>query len=265
MSENTNVSKEMNVENTNPSQDEALQADYRATFIPTVHRIGRGTMFMEIIVSLLPIAYLWFVRGDTMPIVQFFAPSLSIAPMLLSMWLTEPITYWPVLGSAGTYISYFSGNVSSMRFPVAVTVQREMKADINTPRGQVATIVGIVGSVVSAIVILLIIVLAGSFLLSILPQAVIDSFDFLMVAMVGAMVVMNVSGQFMKRADGTRPVKEGLTNVIAYMGCGLLVTWLISTFLPSLATVGMLVCIVVALLIAYIRYRIDLKKAAVEA
>ncbi len=111
------------------------------------------------------------------------------------MWLTEPLAYWPVLGSAGTYIGYLSGNVGAMRFPVALNLQSVLKADINTMRGQIVTIVGIVSSVVVNLGLLLIFVLGGEWVLGILPQVVIASFAFVMTGLFGSMTAMRFTGE----------------------------------------------------------------------
>ena len=134
----------MSVENTEKKTVQLPpEEDYAKNFVPQVHRVGRISMLFEICLCLAPVFYIVFIRGQAMPLSSYIGVFLSLAPMLLFMWLSEPMTYFPTLGASGTYMSYFAGNVSTVRFPVAVTVQQELKADINTPRGQMATIVGI--------------------------------------------------------------------------------------------------------------------------
>lgn len=130
--------------------------------MPAVHRIGRFTMAVAFILAFLPVAYFVFIKGYSLPLASYINTIVVITSIGIGMWLTEPVTYWPVLGSAGTYLAYLSGNVGGMRFPVAMNVQASLKADINTPRGQVITIVGIVGSIVSNLIILFLIVIFGS-------------------------------------------------------------------------------------------------------
>lgn len=239
----------------------APEEDYAKNFVPKVHKVGRLTIVLQIVLSLLPVAYIVLFRHQVAEPLMYFGVLVSMAPMFVAQWISEPLTYYPIIGAAGTYMGYFSGNVSTMRFPVAVTVQKELNADINTPRGQVATIVGIAASVVSALVFLVILILGGEWILSILPEAVLASFDFVTMAVIGAMVTMMIAGQFAKQSDGTRNIKGGALNILSYAGPGCVITLIINNFLPSLSSVTMLLCIGTALVIAYIRYRIDLKKA----
>ncbi|MCC8164247.1 MAG: hypothetical protein LIO86_14065 [Lachnospiraceae bacterium] len=133
---------EMNTTNTESREAEAQDA-YTAEFVPNVHRIGRITMVVALFFSFLPTAYFLIVKGYTTPVTDYINVIVALCVFCFGVWVTEPLAYWQVLGSAGTYMGYLSGNVSGMRFPVALNLQSAMKADINTPRGQIVTIVGI--------------------------------------------------------------------------------------------------------------------------
>lgn len=119
---------------------------YSEEFIPQVHRIGRSTMAAAFVLAFLPVLYFVFVKGYAAPLSSYVSVIVAVASIGIGMWLTEPLAYWPVLGSAGTYIGYLLGNVGAMRFPVALNLQSVLKADINTMRGQIVTIVGIVSA-----------------------------------------------------------------------------------------------------------------------
>lgn len=167
------------------------------------------------------------------------------------MWLTEPEAYWPVLGSAGTYISYLSGNVGSMRFPVASTVQKEMKADISTDRGQIITIVGITASVVVNLIFLLIIVFLGDYILKIIPEVITASFAFVIASLLGALIVMNIS------SNGGLKI---LPLASVYILVAVAVWFVCNKIFPSLFGWGMAASVGACVGIAYLRYKTDLKK-----
>ena len=46
---------------------------------------------------------------------HYISGAIGVASIGVGMWISEPEAYWPVLGSAGTYIAYLSGNVGGMR------------------------------------------------------------------------------------------------------------------------------------------------------
>lgn len=232
--------------------NEAAEADYRVSFMPAVHKIGRITMGVAFILSFLPVAYFYFVKGYRLPIEMYIGGITGVVSLGLGMWLSEPEAYWPVLGSAGTYIAYLSGNVGGMRFPVATTVQKNMNADITTSRGQVVTIVGIVASVVANLIILLAIVMAGQWIISILPQVVLSAFGFCVLAMLGAMLVMN----FQQRGGFKAIVTGGPYMIVA------VIAWYVcNKVFPDMFGWGMAIAVLGSIGVGYIVYRNDLKKA----
>ncbi len=233
------------------------EEDYRVFYMPAVHRIGRITMLAALILCFLPWAYFLLVKGYTLPMATYISGISGIAAIGFGMWISEPEAYWPVLGSAGTYIAYLSGNVGGMRFPVATAVQKNLNTDITTPRGQVITVVGIVASVVVNLIILLGIVLAGDWVISILPENVMAAFSFCVVAMLGAMICMNLG---IGSAKGSVVVKNFI-NAIPYVVIAVVAWFVCNKLLSSLMAWGMAIAVGGSILVGYFIYRNDLKKA----
>ncbi len=243
--------------NENNNNNMTPEQDYRESYMPAVHRIGRITMAVAMLLCFLPWLYYFFVKGYTLPMSTYISGISGIAAIGFGMWISEPEAYWPVLGSAGTYIAYLSGNVGGMRFPVATAVQKNLNTDITTPRGQVATVVGIVSSVVVNLIILLAIVLAGQFVISILPETVLSAFGFCVVAMLGSMICMNLG---VGKASGSAVVKN-LIGVLPYIVIGVCAWLVCNKLFPSLFAWGMAVAVGCSILVGYFIYRSDLKKA----
>jgi hypothetical protein len=233
---------------------EAVQQDYQKSFLPNVHRVGRATMAISFLLVFIPVLFFYFIIGHKLPITSYANVVVAVASIGIGMWLTEPLAYWPVLGSAGTYIGYLSGNVGGMRFPVALSVQSAMNADINTPRGQVATIIGIVASVYTNLVILLVIVLAGSWLLSVLPAAVLAAFGFVMPCLMGCMLMMRFG-------SGKEGVAKAVLGSAPYLITAILCKVLITYVLHSLAAFGTAIAVGTTVLVAYIMFKVRTSKA----
>ena len=228
------------------------EQDYAQNFMPGVHKIGRFTMIVAFVLSYLPIAYFYFVKGYKAPGTMYISGLTAIAAIGFGMWISEPETYWPILGSAGTYIAYLSGNVGGMRFPVSMAVQKNVDADINTPRGQVATITGIVASVFANLVLLLITVLVGAWIIKMLPANVVHAFSYCLVAMMGSMLLMRFT-------MGGKSVKENLMSNLPYMAWGIF-AYFLSKMVPALANWKTLIAVGGALIIAYFIFLNDKKK-----
>lgn len=235
----------------------AAVIDYQENFMPKVHRIGRITMVMAFILAFLPVVYFYFIAGYRESATSYINTAIAIGSIGIGMWLTEPLAYWPVLGSAGTYMGYLSGNVGGMRFPVALSVQSSMKADINTPRGQVVTIIAIGSSIFTNLLILIIIVLAGAKILEILPDPVLDAFKFVMPCLFGSMILLRFSANKGGLAAGA------IAN-IPYMLPAIIMKLLISNNILGFGkflTFGTALAVGSSVLVAYIMYRVRLSKS----
>ncbi len=232
------------------------EEDYQQNFMPAVHRIGQSTMAIAFCLSFLPVAYFIVVKGYGLPFATYLNVMIAIGSVGIGMWLTEPLSYWPVLGSAGTYIAYLSGNVGGMRFPVSLAVQAAMNADINTPRGQVATIAGIVGSVFSNLAILLVIVLGGEALLKILPTAVIASFAFTMPSLYGSMLYM--------RFNGPKGVLAGFLDCLPYLLVSMSIRWAVLKlpFFAPVSKFGTAFSVGATILFGYVMWKVKTGKKA---
>lgn len=229
----------------------AAEEDYSKNFMPRVHRIGRTTMLVSFILVFLPVIYFALIKGYTMPLALYVSAGLSICATSIGMWLSEPEACWPVLGSAGTYIAYLAGDVSSTRVPVAIACQKSANTDINTPRGQVITIIGLAASVITKIVILVLQVAVGTWIISKLPAAVTASFSFVVTGCVGATLIMNVNGK--------KGVLKGTAEALPYLVISVAM-WYVFNVLTDWWAFSMIACVGSSVILGYAFYRRDLKK-----
>lgn len=225
------------------------EEDYTVSFMPAVHRIGRFTILVAFFLSIAPFIYLYFIKGyNDISIGMMLAGVAAVAPMLIGGWISEPLTYWPILGSAGIYMSYLAGNVMAMRFPVATAVQKHAEADISTPKGQVATIIGIATSIVINLVILLITVLVGQAILNMMPPRVLHAFNYCIVGMIGSMVLMRF-------AMGKGTMTQNFIDSVPYMLCGICAYLLVNFVVKGISSYGALIGVGAAVVIAYLKYK----------
>ncbi|MBU3031878.1 hypothetical protein [Paracoccus marinaquae] len=181
--------------------DQSIDSFYRGEFIPRAHRIGRSTVLVAMVLCVLPALYLSFVLGaypGIGPIMQGF---LAIAAFVGIMWVVEPISYFPVLGVCGTYMSFLSGNIGNMRMPVAISCQSAIQAETGTRRAEVAAVLGIAVSVIVNLVFLIAVVLIGGALIAVLPTPVADAIkNYTLPALYGAVLVMFVNSATRRNA-----------------------------------------------------------------
>ncbi len=179
------------------------QQEFITTYNDKVHFIGRITMAIAFVLSFLPILYLNFVKGYTMPFSDYLLVASTISIVRVGMWISEPFTWYPVLGAASLYIGYLSGNVKNLRVPVAQNLQNEYDLEVNSPRGQIITTIGVGVSVFVNIAILLATVAIGSAVIPMLPSVVTNSFNFVVPSLIGALLCNHIR-------------KRGLPKVLLY-------------------------------------------------
>lgn len=142
-------------------------------------------------------------------------------------------------------MGYLSGNVYSMRVPVAVATQKRANADITTPKGQVVTIVGVGTSVIINLIFLAIVVFGGTKVLNILPAVVISSFAFAIPALMGAMMPMY--------CETEQGYLVGLKRELPYIIWGASVNFILEQ--TALSDFAMLIAVVSTILFGYILFR----------
>lgn len=97
-------------------------------------------------------------------------PELSVlgsvlSKLMLLYWVTaviEVITYVPMLGAGGTYLSFVTGNITNLKLPVGLAAMENAKVRANTEEGEVISTIAIGVSSITTTVIIAVGVLAFS-------------------------------------------------------------------------------------------------------
>ena len=68
---------------------------------------------------------------------------LGVAPIYWTVGLIEIITFTPMLGTAGTYLSFVTGNVTALKVPAALNAMESVGAKANTEEGEIISTIAI--------------------------------------------------------------------------------------------------------------------------
>jgi len=149
---------------------------------------GRLTLAIAIVVSFAPCLYLWLVEdlfpGWTMIWQSFF-------PIILTwflLWITEPISYFPILGITGTYVSWLSGNIHNLRVPCSVIAQQAVGVEEGSEEGDVISALGLCASVIVNLIIVALFAVAGTQILAVIPVGMKIGFDYALPAVTGSLM-----------------------------------------------------------------------------
>jgi hypothetical protein len=160
---------------------------YEQNYIPYIIRWGRFTNLIGVVLSIIPGLVLLFIFGLKPPISAVITGFVMQASVSGVFWFVEPISYFPVLGIPGTYMSFLSGNIGNLRLPVAVAAQEAASVEPGTEQGSVISTIGVGVSIVVNIAILTIGVLLGASVLSLIPKSILATLSNILPALFGAM------------------------------------------------------------------------------
>ncbi len=164
------------------------------TYMDTVHRDGAiWNISMMIVLLLFPVAValIFNAAPDWGGVLSGL---IATAPMYWAVGVVEVITFIPMLGAGGSYLSFVTGNISNLKLPCAINALENAKVDAKSEEGEIVSTIAIaVSSIVTTIIIAL------GVLLIIPLQPLLESpvlkpaFDQMLPALFGALGVALVS------------------------------------------------------------------------
>ena len=163
----------------------------------SIHFWGRTWMVAALIMMFsVPVGFCLFYNTwpDPMKVLQGL---LGVAPIFWTVCAIEVFTYAPMLGDAGTYLSFVTGNVTSLKAPCALSAMEAADVKPGSAEGEVISTIAIA---VSSIVTTLIIVLGVVLLFPLTPilemPALKPAFDNILPALFGGLGVVYISKNF---------------------------------------------------------------------
>lgn len=119
---------------------------------------------------------------------------VATAPMYWAVAVVEVITYIPMLGAGGSYLSFVTGNISNLKLPCALGALEQAGVKANSDEGEVVSTIAIA---VSSIVTTVIIILGVLLLIPLTPvlssPVLAPAFDQLLPALFGGLGVVFIS------------------------------------------------------------------------
>ena len=126
------------------------------SYMDSVHRDGRiWNLSVMVILFMFPIGV--GIIFSAMPDWHgLLMGVIATAPMYWAVGVVETITYVPMLGAGGSYLSFVTGNISNLKLPVALNALEQAGVNIRSEEGEViATVAIAVSSIVTTLIIIL--------------------------------------------------------------------------------------------------------------
>ena len=119
---------------------------FHTDFLPFAIRWGRGLSLFGIVLAFGPCLGL-AVMGIFPSVSGVMAGIAAQLPAVVAAYFYEPISYFAILGIAGTYMGFLSGNVNNMRAPCASIAQSAANVEEGSDEGGIIATVGIAVSI----------------------------------------------------------------------------------------------------------------------
>ena len=126
------------------------------SYIDSVHRDGRiWNIGMMLLLILFPLAVA-FIFGASPDWGALAVGLVATAPMYWAVGVIETITFVPMLGAGGSYLSFVTGNISNLKLPCAINALEQNEVSASSEEGEVISTIAIaVSSIVTTLIIIL--------------------------------------------------------------------------------------------------------------
>lgn len=164
------------------------------TYMDSVHRDGTiWNLSMMVILLAFPVAVALIFKAapDWRGLIEGL---IATAPMYWAVGAVEVITFIPMLGAGGSYLSFVTGNISNLKLPCAINALENAKVDSKSEEGEIISTIAIAVSSIVTIIIIAIGVLLIIPLQPLLESPVLKpAFDQMLPALFGALGVALIS------------------------------------------------------------------------
>ena len=126
------------------------------SYMDSVHRDGRiWNLSVMVLLILFPIsvALIYHAMPDWR---GFLMGIIATAPMYWAVAVVETVTYVPMLGAGGSYLSFVTGNIANLKLPVALNALEQAEVSVSSEEGEIVSTIAIaVSSIVTTLIIIL--------------------------------------------------------------------------------------------------------------
>lgn len=129
-------------------------------YVDSVHKSGRiWNLSVMVILLFFPVllCLMYHVKPDGHGLLMGL---LATMPMYWAVGIVETITYVPMLGAGGSYLSFVTGNISNLKLPCALNSLDSAGVKANSEEGEIISTISIaVSSIVTTVIIIIGVVL----------------------------------------------------------------------------------------------------------
>ena len=126
------------------------------SYMDSVHRDGRiWNVSVGFLLLMLPIAVA-IIFGVVPDWKALGMGLVATAPMYWTVGAIETVTFVPMLGAGGSYLSFVTGNISNLKLPCAINALEQNEVSANSEEGElISTIAIATSSIVTTLIVII--------------------------------------------------------------------------------------------------------------
>ena len=164
------------------------------SYMDSVHRDGRiWNLSVAALLLAFPIAVA-VIFGAAPDWAALGKGLIATAPMYWTVGIIEVITYVPMLGASGAYLSFVTGNISNLKLPCAINALEQNEVSANSEEGEIVSTIAIAtSSIVTTLIVLLGVICIVPLTPILEAEVLVPAFDQILPALFGGLGVAFVS------------------------------------------------------------------------
>ncbi len=157
-----------------------------------------GLLFVTIalICNFIPAIYVSTITGQFPSVGQLLQLWLAAAAAFGVGYIVQPVSFFPIVNMAGTFMCWICGNVGEVRAPAANMAQKVTNCEQGTPKAEIMSCIGICASVFVTIIMITFFALVGAQIMPLMPKFVMKAFGFVLPCVLGAVYADLASKNF---------------------------------------------------------------------
>ena len=157
-----------------------------------------GLLFVTIalICNFIPAIYVSTITGQFPSVGQLLQLWLAAAAAFGVGYIVQPVSFFPIVNMAGTFMCWICGNVGEVRAPAANMAQKVTNCEQGTPKAEIMSCIGICASVFVTVIMISFFALVGAQVMPLMPKFVMKMFGFVLPCVLGAVYADLASKNF---------------------------------------------------------------------
>jgi len=124
------------------------------SYFDKVHTWGRISCVVSLLFILaIPLAISLHLDAWP-PLASMLRMLAAVLPLFWTVAVIESLSYGPILGSGGTYLSFVTGNIANLKMPCAIAAMKSADVRASTEEGDVISTIAVASSAITTTVLL---------------------------------------------------------------------------------------------------------------